>query len=258
MNIREILNKLDEITTVNEMTWQDIYNLNKDQIKNPNLIYPDQKLKMPDGSIYTVKPGDFLNKIAKNYQPAEKPVEKPVEKPADKPAENPVEKPNGQSGKPVERPADKPVVPPKKKADPTDYDSDRSTDVSTPTGFNWGKIRSKADMDYSTGDIGFKPDGGPYIRNKFQKSTTAIPQTGGTFNSNNYDANVGVDALDALMIAAGLKEPGAAQSGQQTPGQTPPAQTSPGSTPPAQNPPAQNPPAQTPPKKERQPIGRPK
>ena len=27
--------------------WQDIYNLNKDIIKNPNLIYPNQKLKMP-------------------------------------------------------------------------------------------------------------------------------------------------------------------------------------------------------------------
>jgi len=47
------------------MTWKDIYDLNKDQIKNPNLIYPNQQLKMPDGSTYTVKPGDNLSSIAK-------------------------------------------------------------------------------------------------------------------------------------------------------------------------------------------------
>ena len=28
--------------------WREIYNLNKDKIKNANLIYPGQVLKMPD------------------------------------------------------------------------------------------------------------------------------------------------------------------------------------------------------------------
>ena len=29
------------------ITWQQIYEANKDQIKNPDLIHPGQKLKIP-------------------------------------------------------------------------------------------------------------------------------------------------------------------------------------------------------------------
>jgi nucleoid-associated protein YgaU len=31
----------------NAAEWQKIYNANKDQIKDPNLIYPGQKIKIP-------------------------------------------------------------------------------------------------------------------------------------------------------------------------------------------------------------------
>ena len=50
--------------------WKAIYDLNKSTIgPNPNMIKPNQQLKMPDGSTYTVKAGDNLSKIAAS-QPA--------------------------------------------------------------------------------------------------------------------------------------------------------------------------------------------
>jgi LysM repeat protein len=49
---------------------QKIQSLNKDIIKDVNKIYPGTPLAMPDKSIYTVKPGDTLDKIAKDYKPA--------------------------------------------------------------------------------------------------------------------------------------------------------------------------------------------
>lgn len=46
-------------------SWQEIYNLNKTIIgANPNLIKPGQKLTLPNGTVYTVKPEDTLSKIA--------------------------------------------------------------------------------------------------------------------------------------------------------------------------------------------------
>ena len=52
-------------TTNTKGSWQEIYNLNKTIIgANPNVIKPGQKLKLPNGTVYTVKPGDTLSKIA--------------------------------------------------------------------------------------------------------------------------------------------------------------------------------------------------
>jgi LysM repeat protein len=45
--------------------WRAIYDKNKDIIgSDPNRIYPKQKLQMPNGTTYTVKPGDTLSSIA--------------------------------------------------------------------------------------------------------------------------------------------------------------------------------------------------
>ena len=49
---------------------QEIQKLNP-AIKDVNKIQVGQKFKMPDGSTYTVKPGDTLDKIAKGAKPAE-------------------------------------------------------------------------------------------------------------------------------------------------------------------------------------------
>jgi len=52
-------------TAKKKTDWKSIYNLNKSIIgDNPNSIKPGMKLKMPDGSIYPVQPGDNLTKIA--------------------------------------------------------------------------------------------------------------------------------------------------------------------------------------------------
>jgi len=48
---------------------QEIQKLNP-AIKDVNKIQPGQTLKMPDGSTYTVKPGDTLDRIAKGGKPA--------------------------------------------------------------------------------------------------------------------------------------------------------------------------------------------
>lgn len=52
-------------TAKNKTDWRTIYNLNKAIIGNdPNRIRPGIKLKMPDGSTYSVQSGDTLSKIA--------------------------------------------------------------------------------------------------------------------------------------------------------------------------------------------------
>jgi hypothetical protein len=50
-----------------KINWPEIYQLNKDQIKDPNLIYPGQMLRLPDGTTYQVVEGDTLSGIASNF-----------------------------------------------------------------------------------------------------------------------------------------------------------------------------------------------
>jgi LysM repeat protein len=52
-------------TAKSKADWRTIYNLNKAAIgSDPNRIRPGMKLKMPDGSTYSVQSGDTLSKIA--------------------------------------------------------------------------------------------------------------------------------------------------------------------------------------------------
>ena len=46
------------------VTWPQLFALNKDQIKYPDLIFPGQVLKLPDGNTYTVVNRDTLSGIA--------------------------------------------------------------------------------------------------------------------------------------------------------------------------------------------------
>lgn len=47
-----------------QYTWKDIYNLNKNYIKDPNNLGVGQSIEMPDGSLYQIAAGDSLSKIA--------------------------------------------------------------------------------------------------------------------------------------------------------------------------------------------------
>lgn len=51
----------------NGHAWPNIYNANRDQIKNPDLIYPDQLFKLPNLS---EEEAEKYNKIKANYKPA--------------------------------------------------------------------------------------------------------------------------------------------------------------------------------------------
>lgn len=91
--------------------WPEIYVLNKDKIKDPDLIFPGTTLKLPGAN----KPVQHKPE-PKPTKPAHKPEPKPVQhKPEPKPAEKPEQKPTQQQ--PVETPAE-PQAPAQKPAEP--------------------------------------------------------------------------------------------------------------------------------------------
>jgi nucleoid-associated protein YgaU len=51
----------------NGFAWPVIYRANRDQIKNPDLIYPDQTFKVPP---LTEEEKDKYEKLRANYKPA--------------------------------------------------------------------------------------------------------------------------------------------------------------------------------------------
>jgi LysM repeat protein len=53
-------------STSKKITWQDLAKLNP-EIKNPNLIYPGQEIKLPNGSSAIVDRGDTLGSLAQRY-----------------------------------------------------------------------------------------------------------------------------------------------------------------------------------------------
>lgn len=62
--MKELLQFESYVNQIVPEGWQDIYAANKNSITDPNKIYPGQKLTLPSGGTYTVKPGDTLSKIA--------------------------------------------------------------------------------------------------------------------------------------------------------------------------------------------------
>jgi nucleoid-associated protein YgaU len=42
---------LAKIARAHHTTWRVIYNLNRDRIHDPDLIYPGQVLRMPEGAV---------------------------------------------------------------------------------------------------------------------------------------------------------------------------------------------------------------
>jgi LysM repeat protein len=53
-------------STSKKITWQDLAKLNP-EIKNPNLIYPGQEIKLPNGSSAVVDKGDTLGSLAQRW-----------------------------------------------------------------------------------------------------------------------------------------------------------------------------------------------
>jgi len=59
------LSLIAQRTLGNYKLWQEIYDLNRNIISNPDLIYPGQKIKLPSArNVYLVQRGDCLFKIA--------------------------------------------------------------------------------------------------------------------------------------------------------------------------------------------------
>jgi nucleoid-associated protein YgaU len=50
-----------------ENQWPRIFNANRDQIDDPNLIFPGQILRIPTDELYTVVAGDTLRSIAQQF-----------------------------------------------------------------------------------------------------------------------------------------------------------------------------------------------
>lgn len=51
----------------NGFAWPKIYNANRDKIKNPDLIYPQQEFKIPP---LTAEEKDKYDRLRRNYKPA--------------------------------------------------------------------------------------------------------------------------------------------------------------------------------------------
>ena len=75
-------------SSTKKITWQDLAKLNP-EIKNPNLIYPGQKIKLPNGSSAVVNQGDTLGSLAQRWNNGgydEDPEAAPADAPAAAPA----------------------------------------------------------------------------------------------------------------------------------------------------------------------------
>lgn len=141
------------------------------EIKDVNKIRAGQEIKMPDGSTYTVKKGDALDRIARNagLSPKTTPAEKPAA-PAAEPDPNRFSKPNVNIDPTATTPA-QPAAPTVSTAEPASVDTRDGTgdnDKETPTrDYSSGRpVDKELDDKYGTGNTRTADDGRTYVRQK--------------------------------------------------------------------------------------------
>jgi LysM repeat protein len=139
------------------------------EIADVNKIRTGQELKMPDGSTYTVKKGDALDRIARNAGISPKTT--PAEKPAAEPDPNRFSKPNVNIDPTAKSEPAAPAEPKVYAGAPASVDTrdgtgDNDKETSTRDYSSGRPVDKELDDKYGTGNTRTADDGRTYVRQK--------------------------------------------------------------------------------------------